>query len=184
MNPTPQLPFAAAGDHRFARWRMLTSRTVPGCGDPAADVFCVRLFRQKNGVPRCFQWVTAGDREPRRGEKLKAQGNALGKVHGKVQALQGRHLPLVSPLQGEEIPQSDSQGVALGFRRSPLRGFGPRSHRLTENSEEPKMEGKKMEAIATQFPFFCPHFFAKWLGRLGPSPNHGSLAGKEHSHLS
>ena len=74
---------------------------VPGWGYAKAQrAFGRWLPGEIMAVARCFQWVAADDWEPRRGEKLKAQGNALGKVHAKLRALKGRNHPLVSPFQG------------------------------------------------------------------------------------
>jgi hypothetical protein len=90
-----------------------------------------RVLPRKNGTPRaavlhsiaslvlrCFQWLAAGGWEPRRGEKLKAQGNALGKIHAKIRALKGRNHILVSPLQGETIPSIRFSGRCPGLSNS------------------------------------------------------------------
>ena len=57
---------------------------------------------QKSGSS-LFPVGSAGDWEPRRGEELKAQGNALGNLDAKTRALKGRNHTLVSPLQGDEF---------------------------------------------------------------------------------
>ena len=80
-------------------------------------------FSEVNLVPRCFQWVAADDWEPRRGEKLKAQGHALGKVHGKIRALKGRNYALVSPLQGETISSLRFPGRCPGLSNFALSGL-------------------------------------------------------------
>src|SRR2546428_665691 len=86
-----------------------------------------------------------------------AVGQRPGFPDAEIPSPERAKLRQVSPFQGLVSLPPKTQGVALGYRISPRRGFGSPRHRPIENSEEP------------QFPIF-PAFrfksFDWWFGKL------------------
>ncbi|MEY2881756.1 MAG: hypothetical protein RLZZ15_4136, partial [Verrucomicrobiota bacterium] len=118
------------------------------------------------------------DWEPQRGGQWKAQGNALGNEFEKREALKGRNSEVgCRPFRAKGALGCESQGVALGYRPSPLRGCQPRNDRITGNAGKPgtarDREGEFRRACGSVSAFFCAFlclFAALSSGALAAAP--------------